>query len=313
MRIASFHLPDQGADRFGIVVGADDPCADIAVVEVADLTDALTNVTQPLDLLSVANGGHGEVLDQAIRRAPRAQVPVAHLQAPVRRPNKFLGIGFNYRAHADELGVAQASAPLFFNKQVTCVTGPRATIPRPAGCTMLDYEGELALVIGRRCRDVPVDRAHEVIGGWLACNDVSARDWQREIPTVTLGKSHDGFGPIGPWVVTPDEIRQPQGLSIRTTVNGELRQDGCTADMVHPIFEQIAYLSARCTLEVGDLLTTGSPAGSAQGRTPSPWLEAGDVVRVVVEGVGVLENTVVSEPVQTVIDAPPSTAELRIQ
>jgi 2-keto-4-pentenoate hydratase/2-oxohepta-3-ene-1,7-dioic acid hydratase in catechol pathway len=237
-------------------------------------------------------------------RAPRANVLVAQLLPPVRRPGKFLAIGFNYRAHADEVAAGAGTAPLFFNKQVTCIAGPQDSIPLPDGCNMLDYEGELALVIGARCRNVPVDRAHEVVGGWMACNDVSAREWQREIPTITLGKSHDGFGPIGPWVVTPDEIEDPQNLSIRTTVNGELRQDGHSSDMIHSISEQIAFLSARCTLEVGDLLTTGSPAGSGQGRTPPTWLESGDVVKVVVEGVGVLENTITSVPADVVIDLP---------
>ena len=311
MRIASFRLPGEDELRFGVVADQADPCADADVIEVSDLTDAWSSLAGPLDLLLVAASIEGrEVIDQAIRRARHVQVPVAQLQAPVPRPGKFMGIGFNYRAHAEEMGVVTVAAPLFFNKQVTCITGPRAEIPLPAASAMLDYEGELALVIGRRCRDVPVERAHEVIGGWLACDDVSARDWQREASTVTLGKSHDGFGPIGPWVVTPDEIDDPQNLSVRTTVNGDLRQDGCTADMIHSVSEQIAYLSARCTLQVGDLLTTGSPAGSAQGLTPSPWLRAGDVVKVVVEGVGILQNTVVADAAETLIASPPAMALL---
>jgi 2-keto-4-pentenoate hydratase/2-oxohepta-3-ene-1,7-dioic acid hydratase in catechol pathway len=159
---------------------------------------------------------------------------------------------------------------------------------------MLDYEGELAFVIARRCRDVSAKAAPSVIGGWLACNDVSARDWQRQSPTVTMGKSHDGFGPIGPWLVSVDEIDDPHSLRIRTTVNGQLRQDGSTSDMVCSAFEQIAYLSSRCTLEPGDIITTGSPAGSAQALDPPQWLQVGDVIRVEVESIGVLENRVVA-------------------
>jgi len=310
MRIASFRLIGESATRFGVVVGLADPCADVDVIEVADLTHVWSRIAEPLDLLVAASTSGRGTIDEAIRRAPHTQVSVAQLQAPVPRPGKFIGIGFNYRAHAEEAGVVAVTAPLFFNKQVTCVTGPRAEIPLPAAGAMLDYEGELALVIGRRCRDVPVDRAHEVIGGWLACDDISARAWQRESATVTLGKSHDGFGPIGPWVVTPDEIDDPQNLSVRTMVNDELRQDGCTADMIHSVREQVASLSARCTLQVGDLLTTGSPAGSAQGMTPSPWLRAGDVVKVVVEGVGVLQNTVVADSAETLIETTPATVLL---
>jgi 2-keto-4-pentenoate hydratase/2-oxohepta-3-ene-1,7-dioic acid hydratase in catechol pathway len=306
VRIASFRLPGEDDLHFGIVVHQADPCTDADVIEVSDLTDAWSTVAGPLDLLVAASLGGGGAINQAIRRAPHAQVAVAQLQAPVPQPLKFMGIGFNYRAHAQEMGVDTVAAPLFFNKQATCITGPRAEIPLPAANVMLDYEGELALVIGRRCRNVPVERAHEVIGGWLVCDDISARAWQRESSTVTLGKSHDGFGPIGPWVVTPDEIDDPQKLWVRTTVNGDLRQDGCTADMLHSVSEQIAYLSARCTLQVGDLLTTGSPAGSAQGLTPSPWLQAGDEVKVVVEGVGVLQNTVVAQRAETLIETLPA-------
>lgn len=303
MRVASFSVPHLDTPRVGIVVDGTDPCAEQMEFELADLTDALPGLGTPLDLLMAASAGARARIEEALRRAPRVQVPVAALQAPVPRPGKFIGIGFNYRAHAEEMGVS-AAAPLFFNKQVTCVTGPRSDVPLPSGTSKLDYEGELALVIGRRCRNIPAERAHEVIAGWLVCNDISARDWQREAQTVTLGKSFDGFGPTGPWVVTPDEVADPQQLSLRTTVNGGVRQNGCTVDMIHSVAEQIAYLSRRCTLCPGDLLTTGSPAGSAQGRTPSPWLRDGDIVRVTVESVGVIENRIVAWPDEICIEEP---------
>jgi len=264
-------------------------------VELADLTDMVSGAVEPLDVAQLMLLGGADGLRATLARAPRRLVPLEDLMAPVPSPGKFLAIGYNYRAHADEAGAAADGFPLFFNKQVTCISGPRTPIPLPAGCDMLDYEGELAFVVGKSCKNVPVERAGEVIAGWTACNDVSARDWQRQSPTVTMGKSHDGFGPIGPWLVTPDEIDDPHDLRIRTTVNGTERQCGTTADMIHNAFEQIALLSSRCSLRPGDVVTTGSPAGSAQGRRPSPWLRAGDVVRVEVEGVGVLENRVVSE------------------
>ena len=304
MRIASFRLAGDEGTRCGVLIDQGDPCRELETVDVADVTGLWTGPVEPLDLVEAVSAGGLAAVEKAIRRAPQRQVPLSQLQAPIPRPGKFMGIGFNYRAHAEEVGIRATTAPLFFNKQVTSITGPRAEIPLPVGTAMLDYEGELALVISRRCRNVPVNRALDVVGGWMVCNDISARDWQREAPTVTLGKSHDGFGPVGPWVVTPEEIGDPQNLAIRTTVNGELRQDGCTADMIHSISEQIAFLSARCTLQAGDLLTTGSPAGSAQGLDPSPWLAVGDVVRVAVKGVGVLQNTVVACGGAPLIEAP---------
>lgn len=271
-------------------------------VELADLTDLVDGAVAPLDVARLMLLGGAEHLRATLARAPRRLVPLEHLMSPVPSPGKFLAIGYNYRAHADEAGAAPDAFPLFFNKQVTCISGPRTPIPLPAGCDMLDYEGELAFVVGRSCKNVPVERAGEVIGGWTACNDVSARDWQRQSPTITMGKSHDGFGPTGPWLVTPDEIEDPHDLQIRTLVNGSERQCGTTADMIHSAFEQIAVLSSRCSLRPGDMVTTGSPAGSAQGRLPPPWLRAGDVVRVEVEGVGVLENQVVNEGPSAWID-----------
>jgi len=277
-------------------------------VEVADLTGALDGASLPLDVAALFLHGDRARVESALSRAPRRELPPDDLEAPVPRPGKFLAIGYNYRAHAAEAGAEANGFPLFFNKQVTCVTGPRAPIPLPPGCEMLDYEGELALVVGRACRNVPAERAREVIGGWMVCNDVSARGWQRQSPTITMGKSHDGFGPLGPWLVTPDEIEDPHALSIRTTVNGEERQCGTTADMIHDVFEQIAVLSSRCTLLPGDVITTGSPAGSAQGRVPPPWLLSGDVVRVEVGGVGMLENQVVDGDRSPWIDADPLNA-----
>lgn len=136
----------------------------------------------------------------------------------------------------------------------------------------------------------------EAVAGYLVVNDVSVREWQRRSPTFTLGKSFDTHGPIGPWVLTRDEVPAPQDLRLRTWVNGELRQDGSTSEMVVPIAEQIAYLSQSTTLEVGDVITTGTPAGVGAGFDPPRWLVPGDVVRVEIDGVGAIENRVVSEP-----------------
>jgi 2-keto-4-pentenoate hydratase/2-oxohepta-3-ene-1,7-dioic acid hydratase in catechol pathway len=184
--------------------------------------------------------------------------------------------------------------PVFFNKQSTCVTGPRDPIHRPRVSTMLDYEGELGFVIGRRCRYVPKERAAEVIAGYLVVDDVSVRDWQFRAQTMTLGKSFDTHGPIGPWIVTPDEVGDPHVLELKTWVNGELRQHSNTRELIYDCFDQVATLSAAFTLEPGDVVATGTPGGVgvAQGK----FLVPGDVVRIEIEQIGAIENRVVEEP-----------------
>ncbi|HMX64074.1 MAG TPA: fumarylacetoacetate hydrolase family protein, partial [Microthrixaceae bacterium] len=161
---------------------------------------------------------------------------------------------------------------------------------------------ELVMVIGRRCRHVPADRAAEVVGGYLVGNDVSARDWQRRSPTVTLGKSFDATAPTGPWVTTADDVEDPHDLRIRTWVNGEQVQDGRTADMITDCWAQIALLSSVFTLEPGDLISTGTPAGAAQQSADPRWLRPGDRVSVAVDGLGLIDNEVVAAPETTVID-----------
>ncbi len=152
------------------------------------------------------------------------------------------------------------------------------------------------MVIGRRCRHVPAERALEVVAGFTVVNDVSVRDWQWRSPTMMMGKGFDTHGPTGPAIVTTDEVGDPQGLSVRTWVNGELRQDGTSADMIFTCAQMIEHLSAAFTLEVGMVISTGTPAGVAAGEDPPRWLAAGDTVTVVVEGVGELANPVVDEP-----------------
>ena len=216
------------------------------------------------------------------------------------RPSKFFGIGLNYADHAAEVNRTPTEFPTVFAKMVSCVNGPFDPIVRPAVSEQLDYEGELGIVIGRRCRHVPTGRAREVVAGWLVVNDVSVRDWQARSPTFTMGKSWDTHGPIGPWVVSDDEVHDPHDLRIRTTVNGDLRQDGCTADMVFDCWEMIEHLSTAFTPEPGDIISTGTPAGVGMARRPPAWLRAGDTVRIEIDGIGALENPVIDEP-----DRPP--------
>jgi 2-keto-4-pentenoate hydratase/2-oxohepta-3-ene-1,7-dioic acid hydratase in catechol pathway len=219
------------------------------------------------------------------------------LLAPV-LPRKYLAIGLNYADHIAESGMDAPEFPVFFNKQVTCVVGPGEAVHMPRVSKLLDYEGELALVIGTRCRHVPVESAHEVIAGYTIANDITVRDWQLRTPTMTIGKSFDTHGPLGPWMVTPDELGDPHRLTLETYVNDELRQDGNTLEMIYDCYQQVSHLSEAFTLEPGDVIATGTPAGIGAVRQPFPegLLKVGDVVRVEIEGIGELRNTVVEEP-----------------
>lgn len=230
-------------------------------------------------------------------------LPIArvHLEAPVPRPGKFLAIGLNYADHVAETGLEPPSVQIWFNKQITCVNAPFDPIELPIVSSMLDYEGELGIIIGKTCRHVPVDRAHEVIAGYTIVNDVSVRDWQLRSATFQIGKSFNTHGPFGPYLVTPDEIKDPHNLDLKTWVNGELRQHSNTKNLIYNCFEQIAHLSTAFTLEPGDVLATGTPAGVGMSMQPPCYLKEGDVVRVEIEGLGAIENKVVKEKGGTVI------------
>jgi len=244
---------------------------------------------------------HGIVRDGCVverdEPAVRHSLEEVRLLAPV-QPLKFLAIGLNYADHIAESGMEAPQYPVFFDKQVTCVVGPDDDVHMPMVSELLDYEGELAIVIGSRCRHVPERRAHEVIAGYTIANDLSVRDWQLRAPTMTMGKSFDTHGPLGPWLVTADELGDPHDLSIRTFVNEELRQDGNTREMIYNYYQQVAHLSEAFTLEPGDVIATGTPAGIGAVRQPFPegLLKVGDVVRIEIDGIGELRNTVIEEP-----------------
>jgi 2-keto-4-pentenoate hydratase/2-oxohepta-3-ene-1,7-dioic acid hydratase in catechol pathway len=247
------------------------------------------------DVLTVVMTGPG------VETGPTHPLETVELLAPIPRPPKFLAIGLNYADHMAESGADAPSFPVFFNKQSTCVTDPGAGIHKPRVSEQVDYEGELGVVIGRRCRQVPAASAPDVIAGYTVVNDVTARDWQFRSPTWTLGKSFDTHGPIGPWIVTRDEVPDPHALQIRTWVNDELRQDASTAEMIFDCFQQVETLSTAFTLEPGDVISTGTPAGVGVFRQPPVFLAVGDVVRIEIEGIGTLENPVVEEPPNTAL------------
>jgi len=216
------------------------------------------------------------------------------LTAPL-RPGKIVAIGRNYRGHAEEEDVPIPEAPVIFTKFTTAVIGPGEAIRRPAFVRELDYEAELAVVIGRVTRRVRAEDALNFVGGYMCLNDVSARDIQHKDGQWDRGKSLDTFAPIGPAIVTSDEVPDPGTLPIRCRVNGEVLQDSNTRELIFSVPELIAYCSRMFTLEPGDVISTGTPAGVGFTRKPPRFLQPGDQVEVEIEGVGRLVNPVIAE------------------
>lgn len=268
----------------------------LGVVDGEEVINLSATVLPAEPAAALAEAGHDR-LDEMAANAPRLPLAETRLLAPA-VPRKYLAIALNYADHIAEMGMEPPEVPTFFNKQVSCVVGPGAHVHMPKVSTFLDYEAELALVIGKRCRHVPVERAHEVIAGYTCANDVSVRDWQGQAKTMTIGKSFDTHGPLGPWLVTPEEVGDPQDLRVRCYVEGELRQDASTAEMVFDCFQQVSHLSEAFTLEPGDVIATGTPAGVGLGRKPvrENLLHVGETVRVEIERIGELVNTIVPEP-----------------
>lgn len=232
-----------------------------------------------------------------------SSMPLADVEllAPIPNPGKVLAIGLNYADHVEESGMETPKHQIWFNKQHNCINGPYAPINLPSVSSMLDYEAELCLVIGKRCKHVPRERAHEVIAGYFCGNDVSVRDWQLRAQTFQIGKSFDTHGPIGPYLVTPDEVDDPHVLDIRCLVNGEERQNSNTRHLIFDCYDAIAHLTQAFTLDVGDVLFMGTSSGVGAAMKPPVWLKEGDVVRVEIEKLGHIENTVVAEQAETII------------
>ncbi|KAA3518353.1 fumarylacetoacetate hydrolase family protein [Agrobacterium vitis] len=261
---------------------------------IVDLTAVVPEYGHSMRLLLEAYPRLRPALEAATE--PSYLLADVRLEAPIADPQKFMAIGMNYQAHAEEAAAAGIKTPesqLWFNKQVSCINGPYGDIVVPAVSKMVDYEAELGFVIGKRCRHVSREDARSVIAGYLVANDVTARDWQFRSPTYTLGKSFDTHGPIGPWITTDDEIADPHDLTLTLSLNGQERQRSSTGDMIYDIYDQIAYLSTVMTLEPGDVIITGTP--SNVGIATQTFLKPGDVLRVEVEGLGGIENRCVAE------------------
>ena len=216
--------------------------------------------------------------------------------APIAKPDKFFGVALNYADHIKETGLEQPEYPTLFNKQNSCVIGIDDAIHRPKVSEKLDYEGELGVIIGKRCRNINRKEAESVIAGYTIVNDVSIRDWQMRSHTWTLGKSFDTHGPVGPWIVTPDEIGDPHNLNIKTWVNEDLRQDFSTKHLVFDCHYLVEYLSQVMTIEPGDFIATGTSSGVGVKMKPRGYMKAGDEVRIEIENIGVLKNPIINEP-----------------
>ncbi|MGZ4969602.1 MAG: fumarylacetoacetate hydrolase family protein [Methylobacter sp.] len=263
------------------------------------VVDGKNNTRIPVTMLEFLNAGSSG-LDAMRQQIDSGSDLIAldqvKLHAPVPRPGKYLGISLNYNDHIEETGLDKPDYPSFFTKQGTCVIGYGDAIQRPKVSDKLDYEGELAFVIGKRCRHVPVDKAEQVIAGFTVANDVSVRDWQFRSPTFTLGKSFDTHGPLGPWIVTADEIGDPHNLNLKTWIDDELRQNSNTRQMIFNCYEMIAYLSQAMTLEPGDVISTGTPGGVGVKMKPRGYMLPGQTARIEIEGIGTLVNPVIEEP-----------------
>lgn len=293
MRFCTYHAA--GEARLGIVAGD-------AVVDLRSIARRGRLPQVPDDMVELI----AEVPTRELRalareaeeraRAGRGTVPLrrARLLAPIPRPRKnIMCMGRNYAEHAREGGNVPPEVPVFFTKSPSTVIGPEAPVIHHRVTQQLDYEVELAVIIGRRGRDIAPERALDYVFGYTILNDVTARDLQRRHQQWFKGKSLDTFAPMGPWIVHRSAIPDPQALRLSMRVNGDVRQDSTTAHMVFSVAQLIAVLSAGMTLEPGDILATGTPAGVAMGMQPPTWLQVGDVMEAEIEGIGVLRNRVV--------------------
>ena len=282
MKLARF--ADGAATGLGVVI--DDTIAPLSGMGI-EVTEMIALIETGPELLAR--------IAASLADAPRRPLSEVRLLAPL-RPRKFLAIGMNYRRHVEEaraLGIPLPDGQVWFNKQTSCVNGPYDPVSK--GVTeKLDYEVELGLVVGVPAKSVPAEHAMDHVFGYLVVNDVSARDWQMHSQTMTMGKSFDTHGPIGPWIVTADEIPDPHALALRCLINGEVRQSSNTEQLIHRIPEQIAYLSTAFTLEPGDILSTGTPEGVGAARQPPAFLVPGDVMRCEIKAIGVIENPIVA-------------------
>ncbi|QQK81821.1 fumarylacetoacetate hydrolase family protein [Salicibibacter cibi] len=250
----------------------------------SDGTNLLESLKQYISNLSLSNQSHLLLNEEDV-----------DFETPIANPEKIICVGLNYQRHADETGSPYPEVPILFNKFNNTLTSHRSEIAVPKVTDQMDYEVELAVIVGKEMKDVPEDRALDYVFGYSTANDLSARDLQTRTPQWLLGKTCDDFSPIGPFVVTSDEIKDPQTLDLKTTVNGEVRQDSNTSDMIFSCKSILSYISRHMTLKPGDIILTGTPEGVALGMPEDKreFLKPGDEVTVEIEKLGSLTNTFV--------------------
>lgn len=253
----------------------------------------------PADMLGFLAGGEGALTlaKRAVANAPAAAVHArgaVTLKAPIPRPGKIICIGLNYRDHAEESNQPIPQYPTVFTKYSNTVIGPGESVVLPPITEKVDYEAEFAVVIGRVARNVSAADALKVVGGYTVFNDVSARDYQMRTSQWTVGKTFDTFGPMGPVLVTADEIADPHDLDISLSINGEVLQSSNTKNLIFTVNQLIEDLTSYMTLEPGDVISTGTPGGVGQARKPPRFIRPGDIMRVEISGIGALENPVVA-------------------
>ncbi|BCB83064.1 fumarylacetoacetate hydrolase family protein [Phytohabitans suffuscus] len=292
--LAAFRTLDSPHARAGLVL------AD----RIADLAAALDKSRPPgtgawladpgrVELFLAVEGWPDLVAEAAAAPGPSWALDEVTLLPPVRAPQKIIGIGLNYASHADEAERTVPEYPVLFGKFANTLTGPYDDVPIPRASHRIDYEGELAVVIGRRASEVTRDEADTVIAGYAVANDVSARDYQFRTKEMLQGKSFDSFCPLGPWIGKPCPVEALGALTLTTDVNGERRQSATLGEMVFDVPRLVEYISAIMTLEPGDVILTGTPAGIGGGMKPRRWLRDGDRVEIEIAGVGRIGNTFV--------------------
>lgn len=269
--------------------GAEKP----ALLDEAGQLRSLAGIVPDIDAAVLTSSG----LDR-LRRIDPQDLPLVHgnprLGPCIRSAGKIIGVGMNYRDHARQAGVAEPSRPIFFAKPLSSLCGPNDTVIRPAGSFELDWEVELAIIVGGEARDGKSSEVSAAIAGYCIMNDLTERGWIRQSGQLFDGKYADTFSPLGPWLVTADQVRDPANLSLKLWLNDELRQAGTTADMIFSPAEIISRLSRVTTLHPGDIIATGTPAGVGMRSQPPTYLQPGDRLRLQIDGLGTQVQQIVS-------------------
>ena len=289
MRLISFE--EQGQAKIGVIQGTE-------AKAFVDLSIAAPNLPRDMTSLLAMSGGLEAAKQAATQAAANAIKPLAGVRflPLVPRPGKVVCLGLNYADHAKEGGHARPEYPGFFMRGATSLGAHQQPIIRPKASTKLDYEAELAVVIGKQARHLSKDNALDCVAGYTCCNDGSVRDYQRKSSQWTIGKNFDQTGPLGPWLVTPDELPPgAAGLRIQSRLNGKIMQDANTSDFLWNVAEALVIITECMTLEPGDVIITGTPAGVGYARTPPVWMAPGDVCEIDIESIGVLSNTIADE------------------